>query len=84
MKSTGIVRRTDGLGRVLIPKEIRKSFGIEAGGAVEIHTEEDKIILKKYEPGCVICGSMDALSEFRGKPICGLCRTMLREERNNG
>ncbi|MCU7379541.1 AbrB/MazE/SpoVT family DNA-binding domain-containing protein [Clostridiales Family XIII bacterium ASD5510] len=80
MKNTGIVRRIDDLGRVVVPRELRRSLQIENGDEVETFMEGDRIILKKYEPGCVICGSMDEIAEFRGKPICGMCRAMLREE----
>lgn len=82
MKNTGIVRRIDDLGRVVVPRELRRSLQIENGDEIEIFTEEDRIILKKYKPGCVICGSMDSLGEFRGKSICGMCRAMLREVKN--
>ena len=84
MKNTGIVRRIDDLGRVVVPRELRRSLQIENGDEIEIFTEEDRIILKKYKPGCVICGSMDNLVDFRGRPVCGMCRAMLREEKNNG
>ncbi|MCI7302194.1 MAG: AbrB/MazE/SpoVT family DNA-binding domain-containing protein, partial [Clostridia bacterium] len=59
MKNTGIVRRIDDLGRVVVPRELRRSLQIENGDEVETFMEGDRIILKKYEPGCVICGSMD-------------------------
>ncbi|MCU7380825.1 AbrB/MazE/SpoVT family DNA-binding domain-containing protein [Clostridiales Family XIII bacterium ASD5510] len=84
MKCTGIVRRLDDLGRVVIPKELRRIMQIDEGDAIEIYTDADKLVLKKYEPGCVICGSMDNLVDFRGRPVCGMCRAMLREEKNNG
>lgn len=80
MKNTGIVRRLDDLGRVVVPRELRRSLQIENGDEVETFMEGDRIILKKYEPGCVICGSMDNLVAFRGRPVCGMCRAMLREE----
>ena len=81
MKNTGIVRRVDDLGRVVVPRELRRSLQIENGDEVETFMEGDRVILKKYEPGCVICGSMDNLVDFRGRPVCGMCRTMLREEK---
>lgn len=80
MKNTGIVRILDDLGRVVVPRELRRSLQIENGDEIEIFTEEDRIILKKYKPGCVICGSMDNLVDFRGRPICELCRKMIMEE----
>ena len=81
MKNTGIVRRVDDLGRVVVPRELRRSLQIENGDEVETFMEGDRIILKKYEPGCVICGSTDNLVDFRGRPVCGMCRAMLREEK---
>ena len=84
MKATGIVRRLDDLGRVVIPKELRRIMQIDEGDAIEIYTDADKLVLKKYEPGCVICGSMDNLVAFRGRPVCELCRKMIMEERKNG
>ena len=73
MKSTGIVRNLDQLGRLVIPKETRKVFDINEGDPVEIFTDGDKIILKKYNPGCHCCGSMDHLTEVLGLKICPKC-----------
>lgn len=73
MKSTGIVRNIDELGRVVVPKELRKKLGIANTDPVEIYVEEDKIILKKYLPVCHFCGATDGLCEFREKKICSSC-----------
>ncbi|MEK4513631.1 AbrB/MazE/SpoVT family DNA-binding domain-containing protein [Paenibacillus sp. FSL K6-2524] len=74
MKSTGIVRRIDDLGRVVIPKEIRRTLGVKEGDPLEIFVEGDKIILKKYQPGCHICSSVeDKLHPFYGHQICDKC-----------
>jgi len=73
MKSTGMVREIDGLGRFVLPKEIRNSLGIENGDAIEIYTDGDRVILKKYEPGCLFCGNIDELAMFEGKLICRNC-----------
>lgn len=73
MKSTGIVRPVDELGRVVVPKELRRTLGIGNGDPVEIFTEDDKIILRKYHPGCVFCDNVDDLSEYQGKLICSEC-----------
>ncbi|MBO5006733.1 MAG: AbrB/MazE/SpoVT family DNA-binding domain-containing protein [Clostridia bacterium] len=59
MKSTGVVRRIDELGRIVLPIEIRKNLSIDNRDAVEIFVENDKIILKKYEPACIFCGNAD-------------------------
>lgn len=73
MKSTGIVRNIDELGRVVVPKELRKKLGIANTDPVEIYVEEDKIILKKYAPVCHFCGSTEDLQDFKEKKICSSC-----------
>lgn len=75
MKSTGIVRPLDAVGRIVLPMEIRKKLGItERNDALEIYTEGDKIILKKYAPNCVFYGSEKDVISFKGKNICKKCR----------
>ena len=59
MKSTGVVRRIDDLGRIVLPIEIRKNLNIENRDAVEIFIDEDKVVLKKYEPACIFCDNAD-------------------------
>ena len=71
MKSTGVVRRVDELGRIVLPIEIRD--------AVEIFIENDKIILKKYEPACLFCGNADGITTFEGKLICRNCIDKLKD-----
>lgn len=73
MKSTGIVRNIDELGRVVVPKELRRKLGIANTDPVEIFCEEDKIIIKKYIPVCHFCGSSEGLVEYREKRICSEC-----------
>jgi len=73
MKSTGIVRKVDELGRVVIPIELRRTLGIDEKDALEIYVDQEKIILKKYEPACVFCGSADDVQNFRGKLVCKEC-----------
>lgn len=73
MKSTGIVRKVDELGRIVIPKELRRKFGIDSKDGLEIYVEEDKIILKKYEPSCIFCQNSDNIFEYQGKNICPEC-----------
>ena len=79
MKSTGIVRNIDELGRVVVPKEIRKKLGISNTDPVEIYIEGDKVILTKYLPVCHFCGSETMLRVFRGKNICEECVKALGE-----
>lgn len=73
MKAIGIVRKVDSLGRIVLPIELRKNFGINIKDPLEIYVEEDAIILKKYSPQCVLCGSSDYLIVYRGKRICKKC-----------
>lgn len=73
MKSTGISRRVDELGRIVLPKELRNTFCINQADAMEIYVEDDKIILVKKQPSCIFCGSGDNLKEFKGQLICANC-----------
>jgi len=69
MKSTGIVRKVDELGRIVLPIELRKVLHIDVRDALEIFVDEGKIILKKYEPSDIFTGSMDDLVEYKGKKV---------------
>ncbi len=73
MKSTGIVRNVDELGRIVIPKEMRRKMDIANNDPVEIFVDGDKIILEKYQPTCIFCGSGAGVSDFRGKKVCAEC-----------
>ena len=73
MKATGIVRRVDHLGRIVIPVELREVMDIKIKDALEIFTEDNTIILKKYEPSCVFCGESRDVIDYRGKKICKNC-----------
>lgn len=73
VKSTGIVRKVDELGRVVIPIELRRTLGIGEKDALEIYVDGDRIILKKYEPACIFCGQADEIIHFKGKNICPSC-----------
>lgn len=79
MKSTGIVRKVDELGRIVIPMELRKVFGIEVKDPLEIYVEEDRIILSKYQPVCVFCGDPQGVIEFKNKSVCRLCSEMIAD-----
>lgn len=79
MKSTGIVRKVDELGRVVLPKELRGTLNIGEKDALEIFTDEDTIILKKYDPDCVFCGNARNVASFKGKNICPDCRNDIRK-----
>ena len=73
MKSTGIVRNIDELGRLVIPKEMRKKMGIGESSPVEIFVEDDKIIVTKYQDSCLFCGADSELLSFKGKRVCKTC-----------
>lgn len=73
MKSTGIVRKVDELGRVVIPIELRRTLGIDEKDSLEIYVDNEKIVLKKYEPACVFCSSADDVQTFKGKLVCKKC-----------
>jgi transcriptional pleiotropic regulator of transition state genes len=75
MKSTGIVRRVDVLGRVVIPIELRRTMGIEEKDSLEIFVDDNKIILRKYQPSCqcIFCGSDENVIIHKGKMICREC-----------
>lgn len=77
MKSAGIVRKIDELGRVVIPKETRELLVINEGDSLEIFKEEKEIILKKYSLGCTFCGNMEGLIKFKGLSICEVCKNDL-------
>lgn len=73
MKATGVVRKVDELGRIVLPKELRDIFDIHEKDPMEIYVDEEKIILKKYEPSCVFCGEIESTVQFKGKLICSSC-----------
>jgi transcriptional pleiotropic regulator of transition state genes len=69
MKSTGIVRKVDELGRVVLPIELRRNLNIHEKDALEIFVDDEKVILKKYEPADIFTGSMDNLIDYKGKKV---------------
>ena len=80
MKSTGIVRRVDELGRIVLPIEIRKVMGINEKDAIEIFTDSDKIILQKYQPACIFCNEAEDIVYFNDKRICTSCIEKLKNQ----
>jgi transcriptional pleiotropic regulator of transition state genes len=80
MKSTGIVRKVDELGRVVLPVELRRNLAIEEKDGLEIFIDSDKIILRKYEPSCVFCGSVNDMTTFRGKNVCKQCMAVMGQK----
>ncbi len=73
MKATGIVRKVDDLGRVVLPVELRRTLNIEIKDPLEIYVDGDQVILKKYEPTCIFCGEGKGIKIFDGKNICPSC-----------
>jgi AbrB family transcriptional regulator, transcriptional pleiotropic regulator of transition state genes len=73
MKSTGIVRKVDELGRVVIPIELRRTLSIGEKDALEIYVDGERIMLKKYEPACIFCGNAENVTYFKGKIVCHEC-----------
>ena len=73
MKSLGIVRKVDELGRIVLPIETRRRLELEPGDGVEIFVEKDRVILKKYEPSCIFCNSACGLVSYRGRNVCMEC-----------
>ena len=80
MKSTGIVRRVDELGRVVIPMELRRTFDIAIRDSLEIYVEGDQIVLKKYQPSCVFCDNVGNVIVFNNKNVCVECLEKLQKE----
>ncbi|SHH76631.1 MULTISPECIES: AbrB/MazE/SpoVT family DNA-binding domain-containing protein [Sporanaerobacter] len=79
MKSTGIVRKVDELGRVVIPIELRRTLEIAEKDALEIYVDGEQIILKKYAPACIFCGQAKDVQVFKGKNICPACLEELKK-----
>ncbi|MBO5556631.1 MAG: AbrB/MazE/SpoVT family DNA-binding domain-containing protein [Oscillospiraceae bacterium] len=79
MKSTGIVRRVDELGRIVLPIEMRRTLDIAEKDALEIYVEGDSIILRKYQAACVFCDSVHNIREFKGRSVCAECAAKLAE-----
>ena len=79
MKSTGIVRKVDELGRVVLPIELRRTLDIAEKDALEIYVDGSTIILKKYEPACIFCNDAKDVISYKGKNICQSCMKELRK-----
>jgi len=73
MKSTGIVRKIDELGRIVLPIELRRTLDMASNDSLEIYVDNNSIILKKYEPACIFCGNAKNITNYKGKNICSAC-----------
>ncbi len=81
MNSRGIIRKIDELGRIVIPKEMRKKLDIDTGSALEIHIEGDAIVMKKDTPVCIFCGSEATAFDYLDKSICHACLSEIQKDR---
>ena len=79
MKSTGIVRRVDQLGRIVLPRELRRTLDIETEDPLEIYVNGAQIILQKYEPACIFCGEAKDIVSYKGKNVCRECAREVRK-----
>lgn len=79
MKATGIVRKVDELGRIVLPIELRRMMSIGEKDPVEIFVNDKTIILKKYEPSCIFCNEAKNVSRYKGKIICDECMKELKK-----
>lgn len=79
VKSTGIVRKVDELGRIVIPIELRRTLDIGVKDSLEIYVEDDQIILKKYSPACAFCANASGITVYKGKNICADCLQELQK-----
>ena len=82
MKATGIIRKVDELGRIVIPKELRRQFDIEDNkDSFEIYVDNGAIILKKYQPSCIFCGELEDMTIFKGQNVCSHCIEKIKERK---
>ena len=79
MKSTGIVRRVDELGRIVLPIEMRRTLDISEKDSLEIYVDNESVILKKYHPSCIFCNSAGELMSYKGRNVCRQCLRAMKE-----
>ena len=79
MKSTGIVRKVDELGRIVLPIELRRTLDISERDALEIYVDGSAVVLRKYRPNCIFCDSTKDITEFKGKNVCAKCLKALKD-----
>ncbi len=80
MKTTGIVRKVDELGRIVLPIEMRRTLDIAEKDPVEIYVEGESVILRKYQASCVFCDSVKDIVVFKGRNVCAACLAKLKEQ----
>jgi len=82
MKSVGVVRKVDNLGRVVLPIELRRRLNLANEDSVEIYVEGDAIILKRWEPTCIFCGSIEDSKLYKNRVICKKCLEEIHDGKN--
>lgn len=79
MKSTGIVRKVDELGRIVIPIELRRTLDIAEKDPIEIFVDEDRVVLRRYNPACIFCDETAGITNYKGKNVCPNCIRKLKD-----
>lgn len=80
MKSTGIVRKVDELGRIVLPIELRRTLDIAERDSLEIYVDGPSIVLRKYQPACIFCDDAKDVINYKGKNVCPNCIKALQQE----
>lgn len=80
MKNTGIVRKVDELGRIVLPIELRRSLDIAEKDPLEIYVDGEQIVLKRYQPACIFCGEAEDVINYKEKNICKSCMEDIKHE----
>lgn len=80
LKATGLTRQIDSLGRIVIPKDLREKYELTANDSLEMFTTEDGILIRKYNPGCTLCGGLEGIQTVRGKYLCKHCIETIKKE----
>lgn len=80
MKATGVIRNLDQLGRIVLPIELRRVLSINIGDGLEFYSDDNSIVLKKYEPACTFCDNASDFKVYKGRNICGECYSKLKGE----
>ncbi len=78
MNSVGVVRNIDDLGRIVLPRELRGTLEIPKKCSLEFYLDDEIIVIKKYQPGCIFCGDVDDVVKYKGKNICSTCLTEMK------
>ncbi len=80
MNTTGRLCKIDSLGRIVIPKQVRKQLGLHDGSVLELSSDDSKIVIVKHKKDCIFCHKEVELTEFEGKFLCKNCLKKLRDQ----